>query len=663
MTSKTFLDSGKRGLRAVFLWQLRRSLPLAAVYAAALLAVSLFPPYFQVSLIGYGVVVTALAALLPVYQFGACFSRRQADLFHALPVRRGDFFLGSFLSSFVCLWTPLFPALGVRCLLCAFSQGMSPVFTALPCMGSLFLIGTAALAVFMLAAAGSSTYLGYGLNSLLLTFCYPLLLNFSVSLIERTVPGADNYLGLQDWLFWQVGSPPVALFFSYQGRFENWTLLWWPVFAALLLAAGYFLYSRRDSEAAGSSRTCKPLEIFLRVEIAVTATAFAGNALSSIVKGAWGEERNPFYFEAVGIPLTLGAMGIALAAAWVLTELVYHRSLKRLFRHLSPLVLSAVLMVLGLAVISTGMGLDTAQPKTEEIMSAEVFMEPYPVLPGGFYGKTLSEDGAGQEEVYINAGVCSPERIEQIRTFQQKWVELERSSQFPYLPGRSSYPWTEYVGMVYHMKDGRWVHVFYPSCSGKTEKDRALYQECTALIQEITCSEEFLYSLPPLCAIDAAGQIGKKTVFPEERADTETVYYDIEDMPQPDFPLIFNYTDDPTENALSISSLKDSANFRKKLEAALLEDLSHNRCPTDKEVEQKNQEGKPVEVYEIRYENGSRFTARGGMGDSGPVQGKEMVLDLGAGYPTGEHDDEDYVFRIWPEMTETYALLKSQYEK
>ena len=116
MTWKTSLDKRTGGLWAAFTWQLRRGLPLGAMYGALFLLFGFWKgyPWHSSNMIFLNGLAVVFSFLLPGWMFGCCFSRSQADFVHALPVKRGAFFLGSLGAGLCYLWLPVFPCLVAR---------------------------------------------------------------------------------------------------------------------------------------------------------------------------------------------------------------------------------------------------------------------------------------------------------------------------------------------------------------------------------------------------------------------------------------------------------------------------------------------------------------------------------------------------------------------
>lgn len=436
MTSTTFSDNRTQGFFSVLLWQLRRCLPLGAVYLAALLVSSAIL-FFQLPSQTVGMpcaIALTMALLLPAFQFGDCFSRRQSDFFHALPVSRGAYFWAAFLSSLLWLWVPLLPAMGMRGLLYSLSAGLVPLHDVVDTLLFLLILSGACLSLFTLAAVGSGSYLGYGKNVLLLSLCWPACATAFGQLVMSTVPHCATLFNDAAPFLCVLGSPPVSIPLFFPSQYHSvagWQLLWWAFFTVLMALAGCFLYRRRKGEVSGSPWTAKPLEYVIRTLLGAAAAFFLGFFASFLVSRPWEPVS---YLRKLGVPLALGAMVFALAAAWFLTELLYHRSPKKLARHWPFLAAPAALSLLLVAVMSTGMGLDTALPQVEDVKYARIELS-------SMNSFTVSVVEPDREDSFqdLLPGFSSREQVEKILELQKKTVELQRAGQFPYLPGRESY--------------------------------------------------------------------------------------------------------------------------------------------------------------------------------------------------------------------------------
>ncbi len=628
MTWKTF--SGKPG-GTVFAWQFRRSLPFTALYCAAMLGVCLWPPY-HLSLVAMRGLMLVAAFLLPAVHLGCCFSRPRADVVHALPVGRGSFFLGSLASSLASLWLPVAPSLFLRKLLCGFR---STEFIAH--LAAMLVMGAAVLVFFTLAAVASGAYFEYALNSFLLTVAYPLLMVYLIFLAHNVIPGL-RYSGFFDHFMRVAGSPPwaFAMYMQGDGGF-GFVVVWHGLLALGLAGLAYRLYCRRPSEQSGMARRCQGMELFLRVELSLAAACFAGHGMDRI---AW--DFIPFPW---GVPLALGAIILSIGGVWLATELFYHHTLRKLYRHWRPLALSLGVMAALLGALSTGLGLDTAMPAAEEIAAASMSMPEEVDYIRFAWSVELTDEPEEERQPWeersdpLWPALTSPEGIEKIRALQQKIIQMERAVQFPYLPGRSS-NWARSVSFLeYDLVQGNafWFHFSDWYDVGIPQRAKELGEEIQALKEEIFTSEEYVNSLLPLNALEALDQVEKSP-----RIGTEGYSY-------------VQNEDQPRDTARKVSGF--SQDFRQKLEEAMRADFSAGRFPTAKEL--LKDEG---QLYKLFYQPGVEFTAQGGA----VTRNSAFVLPA-AGRPVSLAQDygSEYlpVFRVTWEMTETFAVLEEEWNR
>ncbi len=655
MTSTTSWD--RKEFFALLQWQLRRCLPVTLLYAAALL----FLGFAAEHIVIMTVPVIIFSATAPLLLLGECFNRRQADTLHALPSRRGIWYAAALIAGLVSLWIPLLPALLLNLFLYHLSSWLLVSISYL-------ILGAASFLFFSMIAAGSGGWFSYVLNAFLLSACWPLGASYFLSLMVHTLPTGSLPTLLEKFLV-QAASPLVALFYSGIGTPELWELAWWTCGSLLLAFLGRALYRRRESENTGVFRTCKSLELAARIEAALLAVNFIGCAVESLTshpiktEGDWEfpETLRFFYFDAAGIPLVLGSMALALLAAWLFTELLYHRSVKGMKKHLSALLAPLIVTACALGAVSTGLGLDV--PMNSKELSA-VQLDGSITFQGNLssmgYTLALIQDSSsswsnGENGTYrtLQTAVYSPELLHKVEQLQKKWIELERANQYPYLPGRNAYEPSAVVGLTFFGSQGyvgNWDCIYQ---GRHTEQTEALYEECNALVKEIATSSEYISGLTPVSAIDALSSIEKIKLDPaDEKKMTELHHYEKTGISV----YALNYdTQEPGKNAVSVSSLPKS--FSDKLEAALRDDLAHNRFPTNDDLRQFGKEKKPLSVYELRYAYGKPFTARGGiiLNNVTPAEGKNFQLY--SEYATA------WVLRVWPQMTETYALLESEFSK
>lgn len=630
MTLTKSLDK-RGGFISVFLWQLRRTLPAAIVYWVMMALLTLWDWFVGRGYNDYvkpmEILITGFAVALPMVHLGDCFSRRQADFIHALPVSRGSFYLSALLNA---LWQILIPIIPCR-LFTVYVTSWRIIGAGSYHIRSLALAAIAILCFMFLAAAASGTYHGYVIGAAAHLAGWRMLVAFMHFVISGTIPGASNYRGPDMDIFFTIGSPVLLQFMNFGSHVQEvMVYIIMPIFSAICAVLGYALYKRRKSEQAGHFGKCRPAELFLRIELTLCAGLFALSMIPIIVRDTWISAE---ISGALGIPLTLGGTLAALALAYVILEYVWHRSIKNLRRHALPVLISTGIIVVFTGAVSTGLGMDENIPEISQIESVS-FTEMYPYemfdiantwnarLPG------MAEDNG----IAMSVGVYSLEMLDKAQALNAKYVELERAAQYPYIPGRNAYDRQIYINIQYNMYDDYQFNTL--NYNGPVNsKTQPLLDEFMALRDEIMTSDEYINSMLPLNAIDAVTSL---SVLGENR----------------DWNVLWG-----ERKPESTKLLKDlPKDFKKELEAAIRRDLKNSCYTTSDGVGQAG-----YTVYQLEYDG--RFTARGGRyWDSGqkkyvPAQGIEFELYDDWGEPGYGH-----VLRVTKEMPETYAYLEKVYK-
>lgn len=630
MTLTRSLDK-RGGFTSVFLWQLRRGMPAAVTYWALMALITVWD-----SLIRHGaedhthlteVLITLFAFLMPVVYLGDCFSRRQADFVHALPVSRGRLYLSALINA---LWQILLPI--IPCRLCAtYMRGYAMTyFEGSYRIRALTLIAVAMVGFTFLLASACGTYHGYILAAIAHLVSWRMIVACTHWWITTVIPSA--YLGgrYMDFIFF-LGAPGAIewLYPTEPGR--TMIYCWLPVFGGICSALGYALYKRRKSEQAGHFGQCRPAEILLRTELTLLAGMAAVLIVGSAVRGN--------YLGGLGIPLTLGSMVLAAVGAYLLTELVWHRRLKELRGHLHSFVISGGLLIAVTAVISTGLGLDTNIPEVSRVGKAQVmFLHPMDNSDINDHW-TIATGDEEAPRADLTGGLWSPEMLDKVEEFCRKHIELQRAAQYPYLPGRGAYYTLEYATVGYSLDTTgyRYVEIHYDGpLNARTEQ---LYEELKALRLEIISSPEYVNGMRPLNAIDAVAFVDRL----ELDHSVDDIYNSVSTG---------HYGD--KDNSRSVAELPKD--FLEGLEAAMREDFQKGRYSTNDGLRDAD-----YPVYQLDYEG--EFTARGGViqeegkNEYVPAEGKRLKL----------YDEEDFslkwnVFRVTKEMPTTYGYLAKVYE-
>ncbi len=635
MTLTRSLDK-RGGFLTVFLWQLRRGLPAALLYWVLMVGLTAWSYIF-----GHGyredkylveAIVTGFAFFAPLIYLGDCFSRRQADFIHAMPVPRGQMYLAAVLNAF---WQILLPIIPCR-LFTGYAQRLANSIYIEYNIRDLTLIAVALVGFAFMMAALTGTWHGYILASMAHLVCWRIIIFAGYQTMFTTIPVANVKLHkFSDFLMF-LGSPFAVTSHNLSQPFMIVTYIWLPIFGALCAAAGYHLYKRRQSEWAGNFGRCRILERVLRTEMTLASGV---GALGLVMAAAIG-----FELGGLGIPLTLGSMVLALFGTHLILELVWHRKLKALGRSSMSIIISGALLAVLLVLTATGMGVETGIPETSEIEMVDLqFL--YPIdninMNGPWY---LEVPGVSPEinSSYLRDGLTSPEMLEKVRKLHKKYLELERAAQYPYLPGRGAYRLQEYIYISYCINDNdgdalpeyEGVSVLYKGpVNSKTEP---ILEEVRNLRREIIASDEFVNSLEPMCAIDAVSSLGwvepkagyYRVMDSEEKADVKDPR-PVEELPK---------------------------DFRERLEEAMREDFKNGRFAT-----QDGMLDADYPIYQLGYSG--EFTARGGLfldPDSGefvPAAGRRLTL---AEYESGMHMHN--ALHVTKEMPATYGYLNEVYK-
>lgn len=636
MTSKTFSTDKWKELGTLFAEQFRRGLPVGIVYwALFVLGTFLYRGSSGLILAIQSVCVGVYSLAMPPWLLGECFGRPQSDYIGAMPVGRGTRFLGSLLTALTFLWTPIILGLGLRGIIMApYPNEAQEAWAA---MALYLILGTATLCFCFLTAAASGTYFEYVLNTGLLALLWPVLAMLWRALASSVIPWGFSRSDIN--LLLEAGSPPLALLLMPREQSGiGPTLLWLGGFGILLGIGAWWLYCRRKGEDAGASRWCRPVELVIRVGLSLCAAVFVGYHASEMAfYGSWGDW---------GIPASLGSMVLALAAAWVVTEAFYRRSLKQLPRHWVPLALSAGLTALGVGIVSTGLGQEAPRIDWTEVLWARVYngQDFATVYADGYPVVDLNAGNDEKSHGSLCPGVASLDMLDRVEELWNKWMEMERASQFPYLPGRNGYhSGGLQLGHVWLNADISRDLTWH---SRPTEKSQALFEECQRLAQEIACSEEYISSTFPVNALGALAQIEQLEMEESEEKKTWGDYY-----------WVFDSTDEPPRNAKSLAALPKD--FPEDLEAALREDLGAGRCTTYNWLS-----SNAGNCYRLRYNDDNEFIAKGGIfsldqdfdgKEAEPAAGKHLRMFR------NEYYGSDQVFCVTPEMSSTFALLEKVY--
>ncbi len=659
MTSTTLSAKKKNQTLGVFQWQLRRSMGLSAVYASILLLAypvvtlfALFMPrdeYYlsltkeeqlsrtvrQLSAMTDGITLAVGASLMllfalifTVWNFGYLHRKQQIDLFHAMPISRGAMFWGKYLSGCLCLYAPVVLAFLLQwiVMLCFGVLTQSLFLSALKVLAILLLMTCAVFSFTVLIAVCSGSTLDTMASIALISISYPVLIFIGGSVIYNTIPGLSELFMPLELVC--AFSPPAAAYLatashSLDGVFSVGTgfWLWWVTMAVLLTLFALFLYCRRKSESAESTVSYGPVKLAIRV----LSSGTGGMLFGYLVYLA---TQNHLYY--------LWGTAIASLLAYVVTELVYTKTLRRLHRHLIPYGGVLLIFALFTAFVSFGFfGLDTYLPKADEVECVDISYNhgtAYPTNVRAYSADkklSTSEDWWDYSKALLPA-FYSQEKVNQAIELNKTLIEAAREEQYPYTMGQNkiSYDlasWTCYLN-YYPGESGSFTRCY---CLHDAQSN-ASFQKALSILRELYSDEEYLNGLFPINAI-------------------ETI----------DAVHLMNPEDYTAERTKLLSALKDEGGFRRKLESALYNDLKaqidrdiQDPFDSEKEWADTNTSFYEETFYSLNYASQVSFTPKGGVFGGKAAAGKELKLA------------SDCAMEIRKdEFPETFALLEELFEK
>ncbi len=218
------------------------------------------------------VFLTVIAAVIPlvlsVTLLGYMHDRRAVDVYHSLPLTRGELFLANAVSAALIMWAPMAAAFALTGAVAAFVPGMSLLLI----LKDLFFWCSAMLAVYAVAAF-CATQVGTVQDQLLFT----LVVSGSLSVVGLLL----NVLA-ESYLYGYVAGDSfynvlyrLCPFSLMVGRYlassqpyysdSNLAAVLWLIFSAVLLAASALLYSRRKSEQAEVLGNMGALQLYVRL--------------------------------------------------------------------------------------------------------------------------------------------------------------------------------------------------------------------------------------------------------------------------------------------------------------------------------------------------------------------------------------------------------------
>lgn len=320
-----------------------------------------------------GIAVGAVCLLWLVGSFilalsgvGYMHDRRAVDLYHSLPVTRGQLLLGHALANFITIALPMTANTLLTAILAAVRHGMAPT-RAVFAPGAIVMdllgwyITAFAIIVMVYLAA---TQVGSVFDTFLFSGVY--LATAPVLCFVHLVMCRSFLLGWCYDIEWKVFctlTPALTMIGSYSdyGKWLYGAMILWLVLGILMLWAAIRLYSRRPSERA-ESRSCRGLAAGIFRFVATFVGGLGFGVLFGTITGVDGKAAS------------LGWTAVFALAVYFLVELILGRGFKGMKK-------KSVLMGVGMTVItvlyagiifSGGLGFEDRVPAAEQVVGASI---------------------------------------------------------------------------------------------------------------------------------------------------------------------------------------------------------------------------------------------------------------------------------------------------
>ncbi len=312
-----------------------------------------------------------LAVVIALNGFSYLFSKDKVDLYHSLPVKRGELFFITYIAGVITFLVPYIIFM-ILMLIVSQAVGMLNGVGIISTMIMLFInflgfLGVYSIVVLAIMLTGnmvvsimaSATFLLYmPAISLLVRFLRGLFFitytgedSVAPDLIMRISP-AFEYVGLTEGMnsFWGTYSLNALKIIIYV------------IYIIAMTAIDYYIYMNRASEAAGKSiafkRSMPIISIALLTPAAVySALAFTGIASNGGISNGW---------------LIFGAI-FALFIGHLIIQAIYYRDFKSLFKNFVNPIIAGVIVAVILLVYKFDMtGFDSYCPGEDKLDSIAI---------------------------------------------------------------------------------------------------------------------------------------------------------------------------------------------------------------------------------------------------------------------------------------------------
>ncbi len=401
-----------------------------------------------------------MALVLAISEFGYLHKKQKLDYFHALPVRRADHYLGRALAALMA----------ITCGALLVCLGQTVVVMSIPGMVDTTVYGVIWFDFVMMVFSAFAAYLFAVMVTVLtatlwemlfsllaVSAAFPLMTAITGIIIEYSIPMCEVHYG---WLEITVLSPFIAgIGGILVSGMEPEALL--PVLLTLAVqilvcgALGFRFFCKRHSELAESVTTRTRFKFVVRFAATVIASFIGSMTLLWITNTYAG--------------YLVGAL-LGTVLAWVVLELVYTRSLRRIVRNGVPCLAGLACFAVINALVAFGLIGVPGVPETDSINA--VSMDCYAQLTDGetytLYGQyrgfdyaTVYTDEQGRS---VQMASFDEALIQESRDLLQAMLDDQKALYFPYHPtqwGEKNWSLVQqdvqssyYVGITVYTEEG-----------------------------------------------------------------------------------------------------------------------------------------------------------------------------------------------------------------
>ena len=386
-------------------------------------------------------------------------SARSVGMMHALPVDRRCLYLTGTMAGLTMLVIPFAVVGGLLCLVMACFGGFAPL-AVLETVAAVLLMILLFFGLATVCAMITGNIFAIPVLYLLINFLAPLLDALVGSLTSLFLMGVEGSGTGLTFL-----SPVMAIYenFTYTAEYDNMTGEWAELrlegmavvavcglLGAALLALGYLMYRRRQSESAGDVVAFRFLRPVFRYGLALLSALSLGRLLYAML---WESVfQKGLYADVVPMGVSLALAGIV---GYYVASMLLEKS-RRVFRGSWPGVLTvcAGAVILCCLVSVDFFGVEAWVPEKDEVASVDVYGGDYMSLAAYQHTITLSAatDGELIDQVLdIHRTVLASK--DDIRELDRYWSTGET--------GDGQEIWWNYLTLDYTLTDGSQVRRVY----------------------------------------------------------------------------------------------------------------------------------------------------------------------------------------------------------